>query len=78
MSTTNRKIYLSIKNPEILAEFCLLQISHLCTQISVCVTNFRLFGGNGANFSVLLQTQFSEIEYKIVIPENQCEKKIKN
>ena len=34
------EIYLSIKDLEILAEFRLLQIRHLCKQKSVCATNF--------------------------------------
>ena len=70
------KIYLSIKDLEILAEFCLLQILHLCTRKSVCTTNFGIFEEIGANFSVQLtsQTQFAKIENKKVIPQNQCEK----
>ena len=67
-------IYLSIKDLDILAEFRLSQILHLCTQNSVCATNFGPFGEIGANFPVQLssRSQFANIENKIVIAD--CEK----
>ena len=70
------EIYLSIKDLEILAELCLFQILHLCTQKSVCATNFGPFGENGANFPVQLSSRshFANIENEKVIAENQCEK----
>ena len=59
-----------------LAEFNLLQNLHLCTQKSVCATNFGPLGEIGANFSLQfsLRTQFAKISNKKVIAENQCEK----
>ena len=59
-----------------LAEFSLLQILHLCTQKSVCATNFGPLGEIGANFSPQLssRTQFAKIINKRIIAENQCEK----
>ena len=59
-----------------MAEFNLLQNLHLCTQKSVCATNFGSLGEIGANFSLQLssRTQFAEINNKKVIAENQCEK----
>ena len=70
------EIYLSIKDLDNLAEFNLLQNLHLCTQKSVCATNFGSLGEIGANFSLQLlsRTQFAKINYKKVIAENQCEK----
>ena len=53
-----------------LAEFRVLRILHLCTQKSVCATNFGPFGEIGANFSVQLssRTQFAKIDpFHIVI-----------
>ena len=69
------KIYLSIKDLENLAEFNLLQNLHLCTQKSVCATNFGPLGEIGANFSLQFpsRTQFAKISNKKVIAENQCE-----
>ena len=63
-------MYLSIKDN--LAEFNLLQNLHLCTQKSVCATNFGSLGEISANFSLQLslQTQFAKINNK----KNQCEK----
>ena len=57
------EIYLSIKDLEILAEFNLLQKLHICTQKSVCATNFGPLGEIGANFSLQLssRTQFAKI-----------------
>ena len=54
----------------------LSQILHLCTQKSVCATNFGPFGEIGANFPVQLSLRslFANIENKKVIAENQCEK----
>ena len=54
------EIYLSIKDLDNLAEFNLLQNLHLCTQKSVCATNFGSPGEIGANFSLQLssRTQF--------------------
>ena len=68
-------IYLSIKDLEILAEFLLSQILHLCTQKSVCPTNFGPFGEIAANFPVELswRSHFANIENKKVIAKNQCE-----
>ena len=43
-----------MKDLENLAEFNLLQNLHLCTQKSVCATNFGPFGEIGADFSVQL------------------------
>ena len=59
-----------------MAEFNLLQNLHLCTQKSVCATNFGSLGEIGANFSLQLssRTQFAKINNKKVIAENQCEK----
>ena len=59
-----------------MAEFNLLQNLHLCTQISVCATNFGSLGEIGANFSLQLssRTQFAKINNKKVIAEIQCEK----
>ena len=59
-----------------MAEFNLLQNLHLCTQKSVCVTNFESLGEIGANFSLQIssRTQFAKINNKKVIAENQCEK----
>ena len=59
-----------------MAQFNLLQNLHLCTQKSVCATNFGSLGEIGANFSLQLlsRTQFAKINYKKVIAENQCEK----
>ena len=59
-----------------LAEFNLLQNLHLCTQKSVCSTNYGPLGEIGANFSLQLssRTQFAKIDNKKVIAENQCEK----
>ena len=37
-------------NKRLLAEFCLMQILHLCTGKSVCATNVGLFGEIGAIF----------------------------
>ena len=70
------EIYLSIKDLEILAKFRLSKILHLCTQKSVCATNFRPYGKIGANFPVQLSSRshFANIENKKVIAENQCEK----
>ena len=70
------EIYLSIKDLDNLAEFNLLQNLHLCTQKSVCATNFGSLGEIGANFSLQLssRTQFAKINHKKVIAENQCEK----
>ena len=70
------EIYLSIIDLEILAEFRLLQILHLCTKKSVCATNFGPFGEIGANFLVQLSSRsnFASIENKKVFAENQCEK----
>ena len=70
------EIYLSIKDLEILAEFRLLQILHLCTQKTVCATNFGPFGELDANFPVQLSSRshFANIENKKVIAENPCEK----
>ena len=62
------------KDLKILAEFRLSQILHLCTQKSVCATNFGPFGEIGANFPVQLSSHFAKIENKKVIAENQCEK----
>ena len=55
------KIYLSTKYLENLAEFNLLQNLHLCTQKSVCSTNFGPLEEIGANFSLQLssRTQFA-------------------
>ena len=50
------KIYMSIKDLKILAKFRLSQILHLCTQKSVCPTNFGPFGEVGANFPVQLSS----------------------
>ena len=74
------KIYLSIKDLEILAELLLSQILHLCTQIYVCATNFGPFGEIGANFPVQLlsRSHFAKIENKKVISENQWENIYKN
>ena len=49
---------------------------HLCTQKSVCDTNFGPFGEIGANFPEKLSSRshFAYIENKKVIAENQCEK----
>ena len=60
------KIYLSIKDLEILAEFRLSQILHLCTQKSVCATNSGTFGEIGTNFPVQLSSwsHFANIENK--------------
>ena len=57
-------------------EFNLLQNLHLCTQKSVCATNFGSLGEIGAYFSLQLtsRTQFAKIDNKKVIAENQCEK----
>ena len=54
----------------------MLQILHLCTQISVCATNFGPFGENGATFSVQLswRSQFANFVNKKVIAKTQCEK----
>ena len=62
-------MYLSIKDLEILAEFRLSQILHLCTQKSGCATNFQPFGEIGANFPVQLSSRshFANIENKKVI-----------
>ena len=70
------EFYLSIKDLENLAEFNILQNLHLCTQKSVCATNFGHLGEIGANFSLQLssRTQFAKIDSKKVIAENQCEK----
>ena len=70
------KIYLSIKDLEILAKFRLSEIIHLCTQKSVCATNFGPFGKIGTNFPVQLpsRSHFVNIENKTFIAENQCEK----
>ena len=59
-----------------MAEFNLLQNLHLCTQKSVCATNFGPLGEIGANFSLQFssRTQFAKISNKKVIAENQCEK----
>ena len=67
---------MSIKDLENLAEFNLLQNLHLCTQKSVCATNFGPLGEMGANFSLQFssRTQFAKISNKKVIAENQCEK----
>ena len=67
---------LSIKDLEILVEFRLSQILHLCTQKSDCTTNFEPFGEIGANFPAQLSSRshFAKIENKKVIAENQCEK----
>ena len=56
-------------------KFRLSQILHLCTQKSVCATNFGPFGEISANFSVQLSSRshFANIENKKVIAENQCE-----
>ena len=69
-------LYLSIKDLEILAKLRLSQILHLCTQKSVCATNFGLFGKIGANLPVQLSSRshFAYIENKKIIPENQFEK----
>ena len=66
--------YTSIKDLEILAELCLSQIFHLCTQKSVCPTNFGPFGEIGAYFPVQLRIHIFPTLKKIVIAENQCEK----
>ena len=73
---TPLRIYLSIKDLEILAEFRLSQILHLCTQKSVCATNFGPYGEIGANFplQLSLRSHLAKIENKKVIAENQCEK----
>ena len=65
-----------MKDLENLAEFNLLQNLHLCTQKSVCATNFGPLGEIGANFSLQFssRTQFTKINNKKVIAENQCEK----
>ena len=65
------EMYLSIKDLEILAEFHLLQILYLCTQKSVCTTNFGPFGEIGAIFSVQLssRTQFAQIKIKKLSPK---------
>ena len=70
------QIYLSIKDLEILAEFRLSQLLHLCKQKSDCATNFGTFGEIGANFPVQLSSwsHFAKMENKKVIAENQCEK----
>ena len=67
---------MSIKDLDNLVEFNLLQNLHLCTQKSVCATNFGSLGEIGANFSLQLssRTQFAKINNKKVIAENQCEK----
>ena len=60
-----------------LAGFNLLQNFHLCTQKSVCDTNFGSLGEIGANISLQLSSRtqfFSKINNKKVIAENQCEK----
>ena len=64
------------KDLENLAEFNLLQNLHLCTQKSVCATNFGPLGEIGAHFSLQFssRTQFAKISNKKVIAENQCEK----
>ena len=76
LSVTPLRIYLSIKNLEISAEFRLSQILHICTQKSVCAANIGPFGEIGANFPIQLSSQshFAKIENKKVIGENQCEK----
>ena len=53
-----------------------MQNLHLCTQKSVCATNFGPLGEIGANFSLQLssRTQIAKINNKKVIVENQCEK----
>ena len=53
-----------------------MQILHLCTQKSVCATNFGPFREIGANFPVQLSSRshFANIENKKVIANNQCEK----
>ena len=59
-------LYLSIKDSEILAEFRLSPILHLCTLKSVCPTNFGPFGEIGAYFPVQLslRSHFANIENK--------------
>ena len=66
LSVTPQEIYLSIKDLEIVAEFRLSQILHLCTQKSVCATAFRPFGEIDANFPVQLSSRshFANIENK--------------
>ena len=63
-------MYLSIKDN--LAEFNLLQNLHLCTQKSVCATNFGSLGEISANFSLQLslQTQFAKINNKKINVKN--------
>ena len=58
---------------EIFAKFRLSQILHLCTQNSVCATNFGPFGEIGANFPVQLlsQSRFANIENEKVSAEIQ-------
>ena len=70
------KIYLSINDFEILADFNVLQNLHLCAQKSVCATKLGPFGEIGAYFSLQLssRTRFDKINEKKVIAENQCEK----
>ena len=67
---------MSIKDLENLAQLNLLQNLHLCTQKSVCATNFGPLGEISANFSLQLssRTQFAKINDKKVIAKNQCEK----
>ena len=63
----------------LLAELLLLQILHLCTEKSVCTTNFEPFGEIGANFPVQLSSRshFANIGNKKVsskINVIECEK----
>ena len=58
-------IYLSIKDLEILAEFCLSQILHLCTQKSVCATNFGLLGEMALIFLYNVHREHSLLKLKI-------------
>ena len=53
---------MSIKALENLAEFNLLQNLHLCTQKSVCATNFGPLGEIGAYFSRSLKINVKNIK----------------
>ena len=67
----------SIQDLEILAKFSLSQILHLCTQKSVCATNFGPFGEIGANFSVPLNFNRDHILLTLKITRNIFKKDIR-
>ena len=88
---TDKIVYMSFEtNPschastkftlEILAVFNLLKKLHLCTQQSVCATNFGPLREIRANFSLQLlsRTHFAKISSEKVIAEDKCEKPKKN